>query len=416
MIPATPEPNDTPAPDTASCKTDTALPFGKALPWAGFITLLYLLNYMSRSTLSPLLVQVEEGLSIGHAAASSLLLMQSIGMSISLAASGFLLSRFKPRTMLAVPLALSGVVLLCMNMVEDLFSAQVLFLIFGFMSGGYFPAGMATLATLVFAKDWGKTVAIHELAPNVGFILIPLFAQLGLMFTNWQGVFALMGGLMIALGMAFAFLGRGGSTPTAALSFGECRSLLKNPASWTAALLLTVGMVGEFAIFSILQLFLVSDAGYSPERANVILSLSRVGAPVAVLAGGFAADNWNAGRVVRGCFAAHAVALLLMSLNPDTLHLAVMIGVFLQALSIAFMFPSIFKLFAAAFAQDEQPLLLSLAMPPAGLFSAGVAPFFLGLCGQYLSFAAGFCTIAVISGLTVLSVKFLENSSTKAYR
>ena len=40
----------------------TALPFRKALPWTAFVALLFLLNYMSRSTLTPLLVPLERDL------------------------------------------------------------------------------------------------------------------------------------------------------------------------------------------------------------------------------------------------------------------------------------------------------------------------------------------------------------------
>ena len=69
---------------------DIPMPFRTALPWTGFVALLFLLNYMSRSTLTPLLVSIEEDLGIGHAQATSLLLMQSAGFSSALAASGFL--------------------------------------------------------------------------------------------------------------------------------------------------------------------------------------------------------------------------------------------------------------------------------------------------------------------------------------
>ena len=87
---------------------DIPMPFRTALPWTGFVALLFLLNYMSRSTLTPLLVSIEEDLGIGHAQATSLLLMQSAGFSTALAASGFLLSRFKPRQIATIPLAIAG--------------------------------------------------------------------------------------------------------------------------------------------------------------------------------------------------------------------------------------------------------------------------------------------------------------------
>lgn len=399
---------------SASCPPtpdDTRQTFRLALPWVAFITVLFLFNYMSRASLSPLLVQVEAGLGIGHAAAGSLLFMQSVGMSLSLAASGFLLSRVKPRTVLAGSLCLSGTILLCMFAVDSLISAQMLFFLFGFMAGPYFPAGIATLATLVHAKDWGKAVGFHELAPNVGFILIPLFAQAGLLFTDWQGVFMGMGTFMIVIGLTFALWGRGGSVLTTRPSFGECRSLFKNPASWAAALLLSVGTIGEFSIFSILQLFLVNDVQFSPETANILLSLSRAAAPFVVLLGGFAADRWNPGNAVRGCFVVHTIALLLMSLDPETMRVAVLIGIFLQAVSIAFVFPPILKLLAGAFPASEQPMVLSMSLPLAGLSATGLAPFFLGFCGQYLSFATGFFTLAVLSALTIFSVKTLKKKS-----
>ena len=182
---------------------DIPMPFRTALPWTGFVALLFLLNYMSRSTLTPLLVSIEEDLGIGHAQATSLLLMQSAGFSSALAASGFLLSRFKPRQIATIPLAIAGGILLLMPLVHTLGQARLVFIAFGLGVGFYFPAGMATLSSLVFPKDWGKAVAIHELAPNTGFILIPLLAQAGLMFTDWRGVFAIMGVLMICTAGAF---------------------------------------------------------------------------------------------------------------------------------------------------------------------------------------------------------------------
>ena len=347
---------------------DIPMPFRTALPWTGFVALLFLLNYMSRSTLTPLLVSIEEDLGIGHAQATSLLLMQSAGFSSALAASGFLLSRFKPRQIATIPLAIAGGILLLMPLVHTLGQARLVFIAFGLGVGFYFPAGMATLSSLVFPKDWGKAVAIHQLAPNTGFILIPLLAQAGLMFTDWRGVFAIMGVLMICTAGAFLLWGRGGNTRTDAPSFKGCGVLLKNPASWIVALLMAVSMIGEFSIYSILQIFLVS-----------------------------------------ACFLLHAVALCLMSVDASVSRIPALCGVFLQAASMAFVFPPLFKVFAQCFSADEQPILLSLTMPLAGLISAGGIPFFIGYCGEYYTFGLAFLTIAAMSVASAVSVAYLKN-------
>lgn len=387
---------------------DMPMPFRTALPWAGFVALLFLLNYMSRSTLTPLLVSVERGLGIGHAQATSLLLMQSAGFSAALAVSGFLLSRFKPRQIAAVPLAAAGAVLLCMPLVQTLGQARIVFVAFGFGVGFYFPAGMATLSSLVFPKDWGKAVAIHELAPNTGFILIPLLAQAGLLFTDWRGVFAVMGGLMICTAVSFLLWGRGGNTCTDAPSFKGCGALLRNPASWVVALLLTVSMIGEFSIYSILQIFLVSAVGFGPEEANLALSGSRLAMPLVVIAAGWTADRFNAGRIVSACFLLHAAALCLMSVDASVSRLPALVGVILQAGSMAFVFPPLFKVFALCFAPDDQPVLLSLSMPLAGLISAGGIPFFIGYCGEFHTFGLAFLVIAALSVASAVSVAVLK--------
>ena len=84
---------------------DVPMPFRTALPWAGFVALLFLLNYMSRSTLTPLLVSIEKDLGIGHAQATSLLLMQSAGFSSALAVSVLLISplSYLSRESLSIP-------------------------------------------------------------------------------------------------------------------------------------------------------------------------------------------------------------------------------------------------------------------------------------------------------------------------
>lgn len=387
---------------------DTPMPFRAALPWAGFVALLFLLNYMSRSTLTPLLVSIERDLGVGHAQATSLLLMQSAGFSAALAVSGFLLSRFKPRQVATVPLATAGCVLMLMPLVETLAQARAVFVAFGLGVGFYFPAGMATLASLVYPKDWGKAVAIHELAPNTGFILIPVLAQAGLLFTDWRGVFAIMGALMICTGTAFLVWGRGGNTRTDAPSFKGCGGLLRTRASWVVALLLTVSMIGEFSIYSILQIYLVGAVDFSPKEANLVLSASRLAMPLVVIAAGWAADRYDAGRIVRACFLLHAAALCLMSVDASLSRIPALGGVILQAGSMAFIFPPLFKVFSQRFSAGEQPVLLSISMPIAGLVSAGGVPFFIGYCGEYYSFGLAFLIIAALSVASALSVFLLR--------
>ena len=383
------------------------MPFARAWGWAFFVALLFLLNYMARSTLSPVLVSLEQDMQVGHAQSTSLLLMQGIGFACTQALAGFIVGRIPPARVAATSLLLSGLCLMSMHLITSLGQARLLFLLFGLSAGFYFPAGMATLSTLVYPSDWGKAVGIHELAPNVGFILIPLLAQGALYFTNWRGVFVIMGACTLLAGLAFLIWGRGGSKPTGSPSFRGGADILRQPMTWVLSLLLTVTMCGEFSVFSVLQIFLVNEGGYDPQTANWLLSLSRLATPLAVLFGGWVADHWRCLSVLRACLFLHALSLVCMASGEDTL---ILLGGCGQALSIAACFPSLFKVIAACFSVSQQPMLLSLTMPPAAFVSAGIMPWFFGLCGQYATFGWGFLTLGAISALSVLGLPLLRRA------
>lgn len=380
-------------------------PFRQALPWTAFVALLFWLSYSARGTLSPLLVSVEADLRIGHASSTSLLLMQSLGFSVSLLLCGFMLSRVRPAHMAAFSIITSGLILLMMPLVQTLAQARIVFFVFGFTSGFYFPSGMATLSSLVHPQDWGKAVAVHELAPNVAFIFIPLIVQAALLFTVWQGVFATLGATMVGVGLSFLRFGRGGSSYSAPPSFNGIHAMLRDPAVWAIMALLAIVTIGEFSIFSILQIFLVNSLTLAPDTANIAIAATRLGTPIAVIIGGLLADKHNVYRVLYAGLLVHALALGLMCLPFVPV---VLLACGLQAMSIAALFPSIFKAMAHAFSADRQPVLMSLSMPLAGIISAGLVPLFLGWCGQYLSFSVGLACVAVASLLSLASVLLLE--------
>ena len=381
--------------------------FRRALPWTAFVAILFWLNYSGRATLSPLLVSVERDLGIGHAAATSLLFMQSLGFCIAQFMCGFLLSRVLPRRMPAFSLTFSGAAVLFMPFAQSLNVARPIFFAFGFFAGFYFPAAMSTLSSLVYPKDWGKAVAVHEFAPNVGFICIPLVAQALLLYLPWQGVFFTVGLSLLCGGLGFAVFGRGGGSHAAPPSFRGVHDIVWNPATWALMALLTISCIGEFSVYSILQVYLVQDVHLSPEGANVAIAATRVLTPAAVVLGGIVADKKNPYVVLAGGLALHALALALMCLPSRFCALP---GMGLQAFAIALLFPSLFKAMASAFPADRQALVMSLTMPLASLLSAGVAPMFLGWCGEIWSFCAGLAAVGAASLLSLLAVRLLARS------
>ncbi len=379
--------------------------FRRALPWAAFVAMLFWLNYSGRATLSPLLVSVEHDLNVGHAAATSLLFMQSLGFCIAQFMCGFFLSRIRPCRMTAFSLTFSGLAFLLMPLAHSLEIARPIFFAFGFFAGFYFPAAMSTLSSLVYPEDWGKAVAVHEFAPNVGFICIPLVAQALLLALPWQGVFFAVGLSLLCGGLAFAAFGRGGRAYAAPPSFRGVHDIVASPAAWALMSLLAISCIGEFSVYSILQVYLVQDVHFSPAGANMAIAAARVLTPAAVVIGGVIADRKNPYIVLAGGLILHAVALTLMCLPSRFTALP---GMGLQAFSIALLFPSLFKVMALAFPADRQALVMSLTMPLASLISAGIIPMFLGWCGETWNFRTGLAVIGAASLFSLLSVRILR--------
>ncbi|MCH5277863.1 MAG: MFS transporter [Desulfovibrionaceae bacterium] len=369
--------------------------FRGALPWIAFTTVLFWFNYSARAMLSPLLVSMEADMNLGHTAATSLLFMQGLGFCAAQFACGFCLSRICPFFMTGGCIVASGLVLTAMLTVHGLGQGRLVFMVFGFTAGFYFPSAMAVLSSLVFPGDWGKAVAVHELAPNVGFILLPLLAQAGLLLGSWQTVFAALGVLMVLMGAAFFAFGKGGRACTAPPSFRGVSGLVRDPALAALVLLITTTAMGEFSVFSVLQIYLVGEQGFAPHAANMAISAVRLVTPLAVVAGGWAADRYSVYRAMTGGMISHAVALGLMCV-PGAPVMA-LLGLGIQVAAVAMLFPVIFKAMAFVFPADQQPLVMSLSMPVSGLMASALAPLYLGWCGEYFSFAAGFATLAILS-------------------
>jgi NNP family nitrate/nitrite transporter-like MFS transporter len=370
------------------------LPFRRALPWVLFISFLFLLNYSARSALSPLFVYLERDFQVGHGQATSLLLVQGIGMCISLAMVGFLMSRITPRRMIALSLVSAGACLACMPLCGSLDTARAIFFAFGLGAGLYLPAAMTTLGSLVAPRDWGKAIGIHELAANLGFVVYPLAAQLLLLLMPWRGAIACWGGLLCLAGVLIDRYGQGGRELIRLPSRRGGLELLRHPPLWAFMFILVMALVGEYGIFNVLQLYLVSVYDLDPDRAARLMAVSRLASPLLVLCGGWAVDCIPVRRFLVFAFGLHAVALVLMSLPDARLALA---GMFLQAVSIALPYPGLFKLLAECYPLDLQPVVLSLILPASGLFGSGLAPSLLGLAGETAGFGPALLAVSVLS-------------------
>ena len=382
-----------------------AAPFQSTLPWIFVITAMYFLSFFARSILSPLLVPMEKAFGASHAETAGLMLFLSMGFGSALALAGIVSSRVRHRTVLAMAISILGLSLLGLSLSQGLLSARFAFFIFGVGSGLYLPSGMATLASVADDRYWGRAIAIHELAPNIAFIMAPVAVEVALTFGQWRDILTVMG-LLCFLGSAlFLKYGKGGDEYGTAPNTETVPLMIRRPAFWAIMVLIGLGVGLESGPYSLTPLFLVSEKGMSPSEANHLLSTSRLITPVMALTGGWLADRIRIPWILTGTILGSALALVGMGLLSGT---GLAAAIMFQASMPALMFPAVFKSVTEIFGVKEQSMVLSLTMPVAIFVALGIVPALLGVCGDRGHFDYGFAAVGVLTAFTLIVLPFLK--------
>ena len=142
--------------------------------------------FLARVIFSPLMVPMEAELHLSHISAGSLFLFISMGYAPTMLCSGFVSGRITHYGTILLSATICGLSLLIISFNSRLIGLQLGMLALGAGAGLYFPSGMATLTHLVAKEHWGKAISFHEAGPNLGFVLAPLVAELGLNFSSWS--------------------------------------------------------------------------------------------------------------------------------------------------------------------------------------------------------------------------------------
>ena len=372
-------------------------PFRRVLPWVALVSMMFLLTYLDRAMFGPLLPAIEKEFGISHAASTRFLFYMSIGYSASMFLSGYSSSKIRPRIMVGGSIILTGAVLVAISLATSLTMLTILFVALGAVAGQYFNGGLSTMRSLVPPSQWSKAISVHEIGPNASFFLAPILAGLGAEYLGWRGLAAGMGGVSVAAGVLFLLIARGGEYPAAPVSFRGFAKALKEPKLWLFTWLMGLAISGEFAPFSVLTLHMIEERALSPELTAFLLSASRVAAPFAVLGGGFITTRLGTRLTLYVCLAVYAAGMFCMATPWFPVFV---LGMFMQPLLTAMIFPPIFTLLAEAFPLKDQPMYLAIGMPLASFMGVGCMPSILGLWGDLLHFGAGFIMMGCLVALS----------------
>jgi NNP family nitrate/nitrite transporter-like MFS transporter len=364
------------------------------------LTSIFFVNFISRIILAPLMPRVKADLGLNHAEAGSLFLLISLGYFTTLLASGFISSRLTHRKTIMFSGIAMGIALLITSFSTNIWGMRLGLIAMGMAAGPYLPSGLATLTTLFKHRHWGKALALHELAPNLGFVLAPLVAEILLYWYSWRTVFMTFGFIALMLAVVFARFGRGGDFRGESFKYTSFRLIFSNPAFWIMVILFSLGISSTLGIYTMLPLYLVTDHGMDRNWANTLIALSRIGGVGMALAGGWATDRFGPQRILRIVFVLTGMMTLFIGLAPRTWIAA---AVFLQPIMAVCFFPAGFAALSQVSSPSERNLTVSLTIPMAFLIGGGATPALIGFIGDVHSFGWG---IAMVGGLIMTGTIF----------
>ncbi len=365
------------------------------------IASIFLLNFTSRIILAPLLPTIEKDLGLSHGDAGSLFLYLSMGYFISLLGSGHISSRINHKKTIAVSAIAVGTALSAISFCKSLFAMRLCVFMLGISAGIYLPSGITTVTSLVKPRHWGKAVAIHELAPNLSFILAPLLAEILLHWFFWRYILSFVGIGSVIMGIVFARFAKGGNFLGKTPNFSSIKTILNTPAFWILIFLFSLAITSTLGIYNMLPLYLITEHGVSHEWANSLVGISRISTLGMAFLAGLATDRFGPKTIMVSVFFVTGILTLLLGIVSTYW---VVIVVFLQPILAVCFYPAGFSALSSISTPESRNLAISLTIPIAFVLGGGAVPALIGIMADLGYFSLGIS----LSGVLIMTGFFLS--------
>ena len=365
-----------------------------------FLTAIFFLNFIIRIIISPLMPTILEDMGLTPDQAGSFFLVSASGYCVALLCSGFVSSRFLHVKTIVFSAIATGLMMVLTGLSHDLTLMRWTVFAAGMAAGLYLPSGIAILTTTVAQKNWGKAMGIHELAPNLSFLLAPVLCEALLLWMTWRQVLFCVGAASILMGLSFLRFSRIRDFAGKAPNFKAFAPLAATPSFWRMMLLFSLGVSGTLGIYAMLPLFLVNAHSMTQAQANTLITLSRVATLPMPLVIGWISDKFGLKPVLAMVLAVNGLLVFGIGVSNGFL---LQVWVFCQPVVAVCFFPPAFAALSHIGSEEMRSVAVSFTIPAAFLAGGGLVPSLIGILGDKGWFAAGFMAAGglVLAGAAV---------------
>jgi predicted MFS family arabinose efflux permease len=266
-------------------------PFSGAIGSILFLTLLFFLTFIGRFIFAPLMPAMSRELGLSHSQAGSIFLFGSVGAFIGSLSAAFVSSHIKHKGTIALSLIGTSSALLLCTMLTPLLAIRGAVLMLGLMAGMNLPSNVATITALVSRQDWGKALAVQQMAPPLSLILGPVITVFLLNWFSWRAPMVVIAVAGIAAAVILIRFGTIGQFPGDAPDLSLARIILSGRSFWIMIILFALGMGGQVGIYAMMPLYLIAERGMPEASANMLVGLSQVSALFMTFFAGWVTDR-----------------------------------------------------------------------------------------------------------------------------
>lgn len=292
---------------------DVPAPISRFMIAVGFllVVLSYMVNAMDRQVFPPLLPDVRQDYGFSLEQGGLLATNFTLGMALAGLPAGYLLDRFRRKTVLLVSIVIYSMGTLATPLATGLADMTLYRVLSGFGEGMQSAAIFAAIGAF-FAHRRGLAFGVIGAGYSIGVFLAPLIAvRLMGLHGTWRSPFYLFGAAGLLIAAACVFLVQTGLTEHRVAKAVSTRTYEYMPASAynrnTIALAIH-SVASGVAIYGFLGLYptyLITSLHYSAGQASLAMSLLGFGGMTGVL-GGWLGDRVNQRNLLMGSLLAAA--------------------------------------------------------------------------------------------------------------